>query len=554
MTPSAVAQNPKTASKHFPWPGTITARFVFFQTLRGAVFLALIFAIFVGVKALGYVAAYPDAHSRAMIASSFSSDIGISAILGVANNIQTVSGFVAWNCTMVMIIIGSIWAMLLATQTFRGEEESGHWELLLAGQTTARQAAGNALLGLGGSLVALYIVMALAFIFIGHDNSVGFGAGAAAFFALAVVAGCAQFLAIGAVASQLMPTRSRASSLGLIIFVIAFFLRASADTTSALYLLNYSPLGWIEKLQPLGNTQPLWLIPIFALTTILCLIAIYLAGKRDLNGSFFADQDTAKPNYALLNSPIGSFIRLTWGNSLSWLLSIVAGTLFFSLLTKAATQALNTSTSAQHIFDKLANTAQNLGALAFLSIALFLMMIAIMCYAASAVGAIRADEADGFLDNLLVRPVSRVRWLVERVALIVVTTIVAGLLVGLSCWAGLHNQHDITISWHTLLIAGLNTIAPAVLILGIGILTLSIMPRLTAIVSYSFIGWTFLVEMLKSGVNLSKWVLDTSIIHFMNLAPATDPNWHNNFIMIALGLVLFAIGVGIFNSRDLANA
>jgi ABC-2 type transport system permease protein len=60
--------------------------------------------------------------------------------------------------------------------------------------------------------------------------------------------------------------------------------------------------------------------------------------------------------------------------------------------------------------------------------------------AAGQVTATRAEEAEGRLDNLLVRPVSRWSWLAGRVALATAALVAAGLLAGLFAWAGAASQ------------------------------------------------------------------------------------------------------------------
>lgn len=174
----------------------------------------------------------------------------------------------------------------------------------------------------------------------------------------------------------------------------------------------------------------------------------------------------------------------------------------------------------------------------------------IMAYAASAVGRMREDEAEGYLDNLLVRPVSRLRWLLGRVFLAVVVIVVAGLLTTLGTWAGEINQQT-GVSFHTLLLAGINTLAPALLILGIGVFALGITPRLTTVIAYGVIAWTFLIEMVSSGLNLSHWVLDTSILYHVALAPAANPKWGSDAVLAGIGLALGVIGALVFNYRDL---
>jgi ABC-2 type transport system permease protein len=518
--------------------------------MRGAAFLALVFGAFVAIKSAGYATAYSTVQARAAMSALFGNNIGLSALLGRPHDIETVTGFAVWNTLSGMIIIGSIWAFLLATRNFRGEEDAGRWELMLASQTTARKAAVNVLAGLGTSLLLLYVVTAATFTLVGRLHSVGFSTGSALFFALAAVAAAAMFMAVGALASQLMPTRSRAASLSAGVFGVCFLVRAMADSTSAHWLLNITPLGWIEQLQPLNQSHPIWLLPIGALIVLLAAATIFLAGRRDLGASIIADKDSAPAHTLLLRSPLTAALRLTRAASLSWLFAVTAVGIFFGLLTKSAAGAFSDSQTAAHIIGRLVQASQRVGAEAFLSILFLILMTLIMVCVANSVGAMREDEADGYLDNLLVRPVSRWQWLTGRVALTVGVIVLAGLLAGVGAWIGASSQQA-GVPFHTLLQAGVNTMAPALLVLGIGICSLGLVPRLTGLISYGIIAWSFLIELVSSGLNLNHWVLDTSILHHMALAPAADPKWGTDAIMVGLGLLLCLIGAAAFSSRDL---
>jgi ABC-2 type transport system permease protein len=548
MSRTAAASKPAWITDRSP--GTVIGRFVAKRTSRSAVFWALIFGAYVASKAIGYAEAYPTAAERAKVAVSFGNNIGLSALLGIPHRINTVPGGAAWNTLGAMIIVGAIWAFLLATKSFRGEEDAGRWEVLLTGPTTAKRAALNVLAGLGASLAAFYVVIAAAFILIGQVHSVGFGMQSALFFALAAVTPAIEFMAIGALASQLMPTRSRAAGLSAAIFGVFYLVRATADTTGAHWLLNVTPLGWIERLGPLYNPRPVWLLPIGGLTLALSGLTVYLAGRRDLGDSTFADRDMARPRTGLLNDSIGAAFRLTRGVTLGWLSAIGLLALFMGLLTKSAAQAFDDSQGAQHVVAKLAHTSQAIGAMSFLGVVFLMLMLLVMSYIASTVGAMREDEAEGYLDNFLVRPVSRWRWLLERALLTTAITVLASLLVVAAVWIGVASQHT-GVAYHDLSMAGLNLLAPAALTFGIGIFALGVLPRLTTVIAYGVIAWSFLISMVSSGINLNHWIQDTSILHHMALAPATAPDWGTDIKLVGLGILLALAGAWAFNSRDL---
>jgi ABC-2 type transport system permease protein len=104
------------------------------------------------------------------------------------------------------------------------------------------------------------------------------------------------------------------------------------------------------------------------------------------------------------------------------------------------------------------------------------------------------------------------------------------------------------------LVAGLNAVPAALLLLGVGTLVHATLPRLAAAAIYALIGWAFLIQFVGSVVKMSHWVLDTSVFFHVAPAPATDPNWAGAAGLVGLGLACFLLGGYMFSRRDLASA
>lgn len=535
-------------------PQSVIRRFVARRTVRSATVWAFVFGAYTASKSIGFATAAPTAAARAKLVSSFTNNVGLNALLGVPHNIADISGYTAWNTFSVITIIGSIWAFLLSTKYFRGEEEAGRTEVLLSGQTTPRRAAIDTLQGLGVSLLIQFVVVAVCYIGIGSLHDIGIGAQSAAYLALCVCMGTLLFMAVGALTSQLMPTRSRAASLAAVLFGIFFVVRGTGDASSARWLLDVSPLGWIERLRPLTGSDVIWLLPILGLVAACVMVTVYLAGRRDLGESVFADRDTAKPRIRLLGSTFGAAVRLTRGSTLGWLAAVTLLGLFYGVLTKTAAQAFSGLEHGQgtgKVLDKLTHRLQVNNEMLFLGVVFLISTPLVMSYAANAVAKLREDEAQGYVDNFLVRSVSRWRWLAQRALLIALVSAIACLLSGLGVWAGVASQHG-GVAVHTLLLAGFNMLGAMICTAGIGILAMGLIPRMTSLVAFSVVGWSFMLEILGSGLHLNHWLLDTSLMHHVTLAPAVDPNWTANAVLAGVGLVCYAAGSFLFARRDLA--
>lgn len=86
------------------------------RSLRQAVIIAWLAAISSATSLIGFINAYPTEQSRKFLEASFGSNIGLKILLGNPSSIDTVGGFVVWRTSGILVIIGSIWALMLATK------------------------------------------------------------------------------------------------------------------------------------------------------------------------------------------------------------------------------------------------------------------------------------------------------------------------------------------------------------------------------------------------------------------------------------------------------
>jgi len=544
------------APTRYRLPELTLGRFIARRSVRTGAVWGAVFGLYVYDNAFAFDTIAPTAGKRDSLLAAMATNTGLKALLGDTHEISTRGGFTDWRAIGVTTLVASIWGLLAATKALRGEEAAGRWELFLAGRTTARLAVSNALAGLGAGVLAMYLLTALLTALVGARHNVGIGLGASLFFAIAVVAGAAMFIAIGALASEVMPTRSRATGLAAGVFGVAFMLRALGDSApSAHWLVYLSPFGWIEQLRPLAGPQQVWLLPIAGLVAVCAVVTVLLA-KRDLGTALLADKDTAAPRTGMLRSPILLTLRLSWASIVTWLAVAAVAGLLYGSFAKSAGKAFASSSLLRRFTGNLTSVAtrqlQLAGARVFAGIVFLILMTLIMAYVASAIGRTREEEAEGYLDNLVVRKVSRQRWLSGQVGLMLAVAVAAAILGGAGFWAGAASQHA-GLTFHELLLAGVNSAAPAVALLGIGIFTFGFVPRLTAIVCWGLLAWAFLIDMLGSAINVNHWVMDTSLLRHVALAPAVNPDWRIVGTYLAIGCVAALLGGWHFIRRDLAG-
>jgi len=551
MTDLLTAATPRELIPAGRHPGRVVAGRIARKAARSGALWGLIFAIFVFIQMRAYTSDYPTQASRDQLQRAFATNMGLNALIGPVHD-DTVTGFAAWRFLGILGVLGAVWGLLLSTRLLRGEEEAGRHELLLAGQTTRRGAFGQSVAGLGAGLGALFAVTAIGTVLTGRSAAVGFTLGQSLYFALTLVAGATLFLAIGALASQLAGTRRQAAAMAGVVFGVFFALRMAADANSGLHWMVWlSPLGWIEQSRPLTDPDPLVLLPVLALIIVAGTVAAYLAGTRDADAATLAARDCAPPHLTLLNGPTGLALRLIRPVAAGWLCAITAFAVLLGSIAESSTQDSSGSVSVTQDLGRLGahgSLVQEYLGLTFILIALLIALVA-----AGQITAIRAEEGDGRLENLVVRPLSRTSWFAGRLALAALVLLAAGLLAGLAAWAGAAGWHN-AVGLGSLMAAGLNVVPPAMFLLGLGALGLGAWPRCTSAAVYGYLAWSFLIELTGAVVHADHWLMDTSIFFHMVPSPAANPDWAGAAMMAGLALAAALAGGALLHRRDLLRA
>ena len=545
LTVEAPRRAPTAAGRS---PATVVARLTARRAVRSGALWGYVFGITVASSALTYSSFYKTSASRQRLAATFGNDHAVNALYGPAPQLQTAAGFALFKASMTLMILGAVWGLLTSTRLLRGEEDAGRWELLLTGATTRRRATAQALVGLAGGVAVLWALTAVITVVAGRSSKVGIGVRPGLFLALALVATAVMFLAVGAVTSQLAATRRRAAGYAAVVLGAAYALRMVADAHVGLHGLVWaSPLGWVEELAPLTGPRPLALVPITLLTLFLAGLAVHLAGIRDVGSGVLPDRSTARPRLALLGGPTRLAVRLVRPTVIAWTVAVGATAVLTGLVAEAVGSSASGSSLGQ-VYARLGATGG--GTRAFLGLSFLIVAVLVAFLAAGQITAARSEEAEGRLDHLLVRPVRRTSWFAGRLVVALAALVGAGVVAGVGTWLGT-GTHVAGVGVATSLAAGLNVVAPAVCLLGLGALALGVWPRASGAVVYTLLGWSLVVEVLGGVGDAGHRLLATSVFHSMAPAPAVPPDWRSAGGLVAVGVVAALVGGAAFARRDL---
>jgi len=118
---------------------------------------------------------------------------------------------------------------------------------------------------------------------------------------------------------------------------------------------------------------------------------------------------------------------------------------------------------------------------------------------------------------------------------------------------GAATQHA-AVRFGPVVLAGLNLVPPALVVLGLGVLVLGVAPRATSTVVYGYLAWSLLVVVVGGIGSTNHWLLDTSVFHQMAAAPAVSVDWSTDAVMVAVAGGLTGAGMVAFRRRDVTGA
>ncbi|HEV8625349.1 MAG TPA: hypothetical protein VG034_12885 [Acidimicrobiia bacterium] len=520
------------------------------RAVRSGAVWGLVFGATVASSITQFTTAYDTPQSRHQIATTIGGNGALRALFGSGRALETVAGWTAWRSLGIVTIIGSIWGLLAATRWLRAEEDAGRWELLVVGGTTRRGATARALVAMGLGLAALFGATAVVVLAAGRVPEAGFSVTASLFLALTLVAPAALFLAVGAVASQVAPTRRQASQLAAAIFGVAFMLRVVGNSGPRPHWVQWTtPLGWVQHLHPLTGPSILPLVPVVALVAGLVAATLLLAGRRDVGAGVVPAHDSGPPHVTLLSGQIGLAVRLERAAWMSWAVGLAVMSSLFGIVATAV--ATTSSTALEEALARLG--AGRAGVPAYLGLFYMIVGAALAFAAAGQVAATREEEAEGHADTLLARPVGRIRWLGGRLVVSVAALGGLALITGLGGWAGTASQHG-GVGLFRVLGAAANTLPAALLVLGVGTLAHALAPRWAVPLVYGLVASSFVIEMLGATGTGGRLLLDLSVFHHVALVPAAAFRPSGAAALVTLGTAGMLAGAALFQRRDLAAA
>jgi ABC-2 type transport system permease protein len=507
---------------------------------------AYLFALYAYIQPAAYRHTYRTASDRLAFAQSFADNKGLRLFYGEPHDLLTVSGYSAWRVGGTLAIFAAIFGLLAAVRVLRTEEDTGRMELVLAGVVGRRTAYLSAMAAIAAGIAALWLAELAGFV-VG-----GLPVGGSAYLALATASIVPVCVGVGAVASQLAPSRRIALELGGAVVGLFFVLRVIADTSDGARWLRWgTPLGWAEEMRPFSDPNPLVLVLPVAATVLLLVAAARIAAARDIGTGVLPARDSADPRLGLLSSPTAQALRSERASLIVWT-GCVAVFAFILGVVSQSVSAADIPAGAQREIAKLGvgSITTPTGYLAFVFI---FFVLAVSLLACAQIGAARREEADQQLETLFAQPVGRHGWLGGRLLLGSGAVAVVSVTAGLFTWAGAAAA-GVSVSLPRMLEAGANCLPAALLFLGLATLAYAVAPRASTGIAYGLVTVAFLWQLVGSLLGAPTWLADLTPFAHVGLVPTQPFRAGAAGVMLAIGAGSALAAIAVFRRRDLLGA
>jgi ABC-2 type transport system permease protein len=259
-----------------------------------------------------------------------------------------------------------------------------------------------------------------------------------------------------------------------------------------------------------------------------------------------ASRDVVAPRRFGLRSVSALTVRLELPVLVAWGAGVVAAGFAFGIIGKVATGEVPSSIS---------DTLDNFGVHGdfvrqYFGVAFLLVATIVGLLPASQIGAAADEETSGRLVHVLVQPARRVALLGGRLALCCIAIVASGLLAGLAAWLGAETQ-GVHPGFGRMVVAGLNVVPTALVVLGIGAVMLATFPRASTRTVYAVVVWSLIIDLLGSMISSVRWLDHLSLFHYMALAPAEHPKVATIVITLSVAATLCLAALLVFERRDI---
>jgi polyether ionophore transport system permease protein len=464
------------------------------------------------------------------------------------------AGAVLASQTLLLIAIGAaLMSTLLVVRHTRQEEETGRAEMVRAAIVGRYAMLTAALIVALGTNVALGVLNVLVLVGLGlpTGGSVALGAAIAA---VGIV-----FAGVSAVTAQVTEGARAANGLAGASLGLAVLLRALGDVASTIteggvrvdssWPSWLSPVGWAEQIRPYDDNA-WWVLALLGIAFVVAAGSAYvLSSRRDLAAGLLPTRPGPEAAPRALLSPIGLAWRLQRGLLLGWSVALALLGLSYGAIGNDVDDLVGTSQGTADILTKLGGGTADLVEVWF-SAVLGLMAIAVAAYAVQAVLRLHAEESSGRLEPVLATAVSRSRWLLGHLLIVVVGVIVLFVLTGAATGLAYAIVAGDGSQIGRLTAAALVRVPSALLVAGLAVAVFGAVPSVAVGAAWGALAAFLFLAQLGVFLDLPQLVLDLSPFAHVPAAPVAQVTTAPLVWLVVGAILLTTVGTWAFRRRD----
>ncbi|MHA6785951.1 polyketide antibiotic transporter [Pseudonocardia saturnea] len=512
---------------------------------RGA---AIVLVVAAGMSAL-VVATYDgviaSAPGGAASLSVLAGNPAIRTLFGEPVALADPGGFTVWRTGTVLSVLLAIWAALSATRVLRGEEDTGRWDLLLAGRVPIGRVVVGHLAVLVGAVTAIGSAVTFALLATGTAPGGAIVHGAS----LALVGAVA--VGTGGITSQLLPDRASAAGAAVAALVAGLLARMVADGVTALGWLHWlTPFGLAALARPYDTDRVLPLLVLAAAAAVLLAIAVAMTGRRDLRDAPFGAGRPRQARTRLLHSIPAFAVRRLRRPLAGWMLGLGA----FFLLIGLIAESMTTFLTDNPLFATLATQAgfAELGSVGGYAATLFtLLAVPVSSFTAARIAALARAETAHHLDLLLAAPLTRPHLLGAEIVATAIGAVLLSAAAAVATWIGT-TVVGAPLTLGDALAGSLNTLPITALGLGAAVLALGRAPALVVPIGMLPAAGGFILDVVADSIDAPAWVSALSPFGHLAAVPVDPPDWAATATMLAIACLLAIAGTWAYARRDIA--
>ncbi|UNK70588.1 hypothetical protein [Microbacterium sp. H1-D42] len=449
-----------------------------------------------------------------------------------------------------LVLSMAIMCILHVVRHTRAGEEDGTSELVRASNVGRHTAAVAAMLTLTVHLLIIAVLCAGGMILVGEDVPVE----DAFAMMLGSVLAALVFGAVALVASQVTAHSRGATGVSLMVFAVAFVVRAAGDMqqTGGSALSWFSPIAWAQQMRAFVDLRWWPLILPVVTTVVLLFAAALLARRRDFGAGLMAGRPGPADAGAALRSPFA----LAWTQQRAAMIwtALVTGGLWYGSGTMMSTlnDMVADLVEDNPVLAALFGDDSSAFTTSFLAAMVLFISLAAGAYAIVMGQRPKTEESSGRLELALSTPVGRSRWLAAQLVMAAIGTLVVLAVSVFGMWAGAAQVGIEDPTLGDFAVVWVSYAAGVLVLLALTAALYGWAPRATGL-GWALLAFIFIADFFGPLFDLPEWLQGVSPFYWTPDAFGDDAEMWGVLGVTGVAAALFAAAFWGFRRRDVIS-